>query len=259
MAARAPHTEKTDEPSRPRGQGSGSSVREGEPAPELDLSDAASLDPRLLLHLQRTVGNQAVAQLVAQRQTARAANPEDDPKFQALTREVRGKQARLSAHPSGRKPASGAQAAALAPADDREAQAKTAQSGKMAAAPAGTFDKAAFIAAVDQAVAAQAPKTLDDADKFASSGKADQIKGAVQGHVSEGKKATAGPVTEATKAAPDLSVAKDKPVTPLSPDQPPGTPVGPNPSQAVPEEPRPRRPTSRPGPGRSTTRWPRRT
>jgi hypothetical protein len=219
------------ESSRPKIEG-GPPVRRDDSAAASDISDATALDVHTLLHLQRTLGNRAVAQLVAQR---RAESPTADPKFQALTRDVRGKQRLLHAPQTGRAAAGGAQAAAHAPPDDKEAQAKTAQSGKMAAARPGTFDKAAFVAAVEQAIAAQAPKTLDDADKFASSGKPGQIKGAVQGHVAEGKKATAGPVTDATKAAPDLSVAKDKPVTPLSPDRPPGTPGGPNPSQAVPD------------------------
>jgi hypothetical protein len=235
MATRAPHTEKkTEDPSRARDQANGSQRREGEPAPDLALGQSGALDPRLLLHLQRTVGNQAVAQLVAQRQTR--AGPTADPKFQALTRDVRGKQRLLTAHPPGRARASDAQGAAHAPPDDKEAQAKTAQAGKMAAARPGEFDKAAFIAAVNQAIAAEAPKTLDDADKFAGSGKADQIKGQVQGHVSEGKKASAGQIESTTRAAPDTSVAVDKKVTPLSPDQPPGTPPGPNPSQATPDK-----------------------
>lgn len=225
--------EKADDPSRVGGRANGAPQREGEAAPDLALGEPGALDARLLLHLQRTVGNQAVANLVAQR---RVASPEADPKFQALTKDIRGKQARLSAHPSGHRPAAAAQEAAHAPPDDREAQAKTAQSGKMAAARPGDFDKAAFIAAVEQAIAAQAPKTLDDADRFASSDKPAQIKGAVTGQVSEGKKATTGPVADATKAAPDLSVAKEKPVTPLSPDQPPGTPATPDPSRAVPDK-----------------------
>lgn len=225
--------DKTGESPRAQDRTNGPQRREGEPAPDLALGASGALDPRLLLRLQRTAGNQAVAQLVAQRQVR--AGPDADPKFQALARDVRGKQRLLTAHAPGRVKASDAQGAAHAPSDDREAQAKTAQAGKMAAAKPGEFDKAAFIAAVNQAIAAQAPKTLDDADQFASSGKADQIKGKVQGQVSEGKKASAGQIESTTKAAPDTSVAVDKQVTPLSPDRPPGTPPGPNPSQAVPD------------------------
>ncbi|TMC01870.1 MAG: hypothetical protein E6J41_31760 [Chloroflexi bacterium] len=57
---------------------------------------------------------------------------------------------------TGRAAAGGAQAAAHAPPDDTEAQARTAQSGKMTAARPGTFDKAAFVAAVEQAITAEA-------------------------------------------------------------------------------------------------------
>jgi hypothetical protein len=45
-----------------------------------------------------------------------------------------------------------AQDAAVAPPDDKDAQAKTAQVDKMAAARSAGFDKAAFIAAVNQAI-----------------------------------------------------------------------------------------------------------
>jgi hypothetical protein len=233
MPAVERRSEKTEDPARAKGQASGAQQRGGEAAPELALEEPGALDARMLLHLQRTVGNQAVAQLVAQRQAR--AGPAADPKFQALTRDVKGKQHLLGAHRPGRATAADAQGAAHAPPDDKEAQAKTAQAGKMAAAKPGDFDKAAFIGAVNAAIAAQAPKTLDDADKFAGSGKADQIKGQVQGHVTEGKKASAGQIDSTTRATPDTSVAVEKKVTPLDPDRPPGTPAAPNPSQAVPD------------------------
>jgi hypothetical protein len=225
--------DKTADPKRPARQSAAQPRHESAPAAVLEAADAAPVDVQALLHLQRTLGNRAVAQLVAQRQV-RAA-PEADPKFRELTAEVGQKQRALYAPRGGPAAAQDAQDAAVAPPDDREAQGKTAQAGKMAASPVGTFDKAAFIAAVDQAIAAQAPKTLDDADQFATSGKAAQIKGAVQGHVTEGKRATAGPITDATRAAPDLSAARDRPVTPLSPDRPPPVPGAPDPSKAVPD------------------------
>jgi hypothetical protein len=231
----------------PKGEAAATRRGDGGLGAAVDVSQAELFDVRTLLHLQRTLGNQAVAELLArQRPTPvvqrRAESPAADPKFRALTRDVRGKQWLLGAHPPGRSKAADAQAAAQAPPDDREAQAKIAQSGKMAAARPGTFDKAAFVAAVEQAIAAQAPKTLDDADRFASSGKPAQIKGAVQGHVAAGKQATTGAIESTTKAVPDLSVAREKPVTPLSPDRPPGTRCR--------TGRRPRRPTSRPARGR---------
>ncbi|MFI7296518.1 hypothetical protein [Streptomyces sp. NPDC050121] len=104
----------------------------------------------------------------------------------------------------------------------------------MNAAKPGVFDKAAFIAAVNQAIAAQAPKNLDEADHFSKSGKAEAVKGRVSGQVSQGKAASAKEIDSTTKAGPDLSKAKDKPVTPLTPDAPPPVPGAPNPAGAVP-------------------------
>ncbi|MEU8541343.1 hypothetical protein AB0C52_15360 [Streptomyces sp. NPDC048717] len=104
----------------------------------------------------------------------------------------------------------------------------------MNAAKPGEFDKAAFIAAVDKAIEAQAPKNLDEADKFADSGKADKVKGEVDGKVSDGENASAKDIDTATKAAPDTSAAKDKPVTPMTPDHPPGNPGAPSAADAIP-------------------------
>ncbi|MBK8461069.1 MAG: hypothetical protein IPL43_13595 [Micropruina sp.] len=94
----------------------------------------------------------------------------------------------------------------------------------MAAAPAGTFDKAAFIAAVNAAIAKQTPKNLDDADKFAQSGKSDSIAAEVKGKVSAGKDASSKPMEQASEKPPDTAAAKEKPVTPLPGPPPAGAP-----------------------------------
>jgi hypothetical protein len=214
--------------------------------------------------LQASAGNRAVAGLLAKRRPPQAkpvpkpvqrlaqppaqapapatapaegarSGPESDPKFAALTGDVRGKQKLLSAHPPPAGEAAAGQAASLPPQDDRLAQGKAANAEKMNAAPAGSFDKAGFIAAVNAAIAQQAPKNLDEADRFADSGKANGIKAQVTGKVQAGKDQSAGPIETATKAPPDTSAAKDKPVTPLVADKPPATPGAPNPANAVPD------------------------
>ncbi len=106
----------------------------------------------------------------------------------------------------------------------------------MNAAKPGEFDKAAFIKAVNDAIAKQAPKNLEEADKFGDSGKADAVKGEVSGKVDGGKKASAGQIESTTKAPPDTGAAKVKPVTPLKPDQPPGKPGTPDPAKAIPDK-----------------------
>ncbi|MGW2103714.1 phage tail protein [Streptomyces olivaceoviridis] len=148
--------------------------------------------------------------------------------------EVAAKKQKVAHHQPAVSESKSAQDAAVAPADDKEAQGKVANAEKMNAARPGEFDKAAFIKAVNEAIAAQAPKNLDEADKFASSGKAEQVKGAVDGKVIDGKKASAHDIDTATKAAPDTSKAKDKQVTPMRPDQPPANPGAPNAADAAP-------------------------
>ncbi|WP_139307356.1 phage tail protein [Micromonospora pattaloongensis] len=162
--------------------------------------------------------------------------PHADPKFAALTADVRGKQKLLAAHPPAKAEAAKAQGAAKPPQDDKEAQGKAANAEKMNAAKPGEFDKAAFVRAVNEAIAAQAPKNLDEADKFGDSGKADAVKGQVQGQVTDGKKASANAIETTTKAPPDTSKAVDKPVTPLVADKPPATPGTPDPAKAVPDK-----------------------
>src|SRR5215207_2940405 len=162
--------------------------------------------------------------------------PSADPKFTALKRDVKSKRQTLGKHPPPKAEASAAQGAAKPPQDDKEAQGKAANAEKMNAAKPGEFNKGAFIAAVNAAIAKQAPKNLDEADKFGGSGKADAVKGEVSGKVGDGKKASAGQIESTTKAPPDVGAAKEKPVTPLKPDQPPAKPSAPDPNLAVPDK-----------------------
>jgi hypothetical protein len=233
---------------------------------------APRMSARTAVMLQRQAGNRATARLLAQRQktapptsgnpgaapvghSATASpvtaegnglavqrlvtgrgGPGQDPKFAALKRDVKSKQQTLSKHPPAQAEAKAAQGAAKPPQDDKEAQGKAANAEKMNAAKPGDFDKAAFIKAVNDAIAKQAPKNLDEADKFGDSGKAAAVKGEVQGKVGAGKEASAKAIETTTKAPPDTSAAKDKPVTPLRPDQPPPKPGTPDPNQAVPDK-----------------------
>ena len=200
--------------------------------------------PPALLRLQASAGNAAVTGLVAlQRQGCAApavapagVTPASDPKFQSLRKDVGGQAKAAKAHPPAGAEVKKAQDASVAPADDKEAQAKAAQADKMAAAKPAGFDKAAFIAAVNAAVAKQAPQNLDDADKFATSGKADQIKTEVMGKVTSGKDASAKDVTDRTKEAPDTSRAVEKPVKPLPETPPPPALAAPDPRKATPDK-----------------------
>ncbi|MCQ8834434.1 hypothetical protein NQU54_36615 [Streptomyces samsunensis] len=162
--------------------------------------------------------------------------PSQAPGFRKVQSDVAAKKRKLAQHNPAAAESRSAQDAAVAPPDDKEAQGKAANAEKMNAAKPGEFDKAGFIAAVNEAIAAQAPKNLDEADKFADSGKADKIKGEVDGKVTDGKNASSKDIETTTKAAPDTSQAKEKEVTPMKPDQPPANPGAPNAADATPQQ-----------------------
>ncbi|MEE1768406.1 hypothetical protein PUR34_09580, partial [Streptomyces sp. JV185] len=206
-------------------------------APERPPGDRPAPAPRNLQRLQRAAGNRAVSRLVAQRYTAPVKpSPAQAPGFRRVKADVAAKKVRLSHHAPAAIESKSAQDAAVAPPDDKEAQGKAANAEKMNAAKPGEFNKQAFIDAVNKAIDAQAPKNLDQADKFSKSGKADQIKGEVDGKVKDGKESSAKDIDTATKAPPDTSAAKDKPVTPMTPDQAPGNPGAPSAADAVPAQ-----------------------
>ncbi|WP_338137610.1 hypothetical protein [Streptomyces anulatus] len=178
-----------------------------------------------------------MSRLVAQRYTAPVKTPPaQSARFRSVKADVAGKKTRLAAHAPAAAESKASQDAAVAPPDDKEAQGKAANAEKMNAAEPGEFDKKAFIDAVNKAIDAQAPKNLDEADKFAKSGKADQVKAEVDGKVTDGRETSAKDIDTATKAPPDTAAAKDKDVTPLTPDAAPGNPGAPSAADAVPEK-----------------------
>jgi hypothetical protein len=176
------------------------------------------------------------------RAAAMPARPkaEHDPKFAVLKLDVHTKGRHVSAsHPPPKSEAGSAQGAAKPPADDKVAQGKVANAEKMNDAKPKTFDKTAFIKAVRQAIAAQAPKNLKEADQFADSDKPAQVKKDVQGQVDQGKQDSAQGIATTTAAPPDTSKAVTKQVVPMAPDRPPGAPATPDPANAVPNKLRP--------------------
>ncbi len=153
-----------------------------------------------------------------------AADPKSDPRFSAVAGAVKAAGKQLKAHPPASAEVGKAQAAAKAPPDDKAGQAKTAQVDAMAAAKPAGFDKAAFIAAVRKAIADAAPKNLDEADKFATSGKADGVKNQVMSQVTAGRDGSTKSVKDETGKTPDPGTGRDKPVTPLAPEPNPAVP-----------------------------------
>lgn len=107
-----------------------------------------------------------------------------------------------------------AQAAAKGPSNEKMAGGKAAQVGDMSKAKAGSFNEAAFIAAVEKAVAASAPKNLEQAEDFGDSGAA-KTKKKLQSRVDSDKKKAAGAVEKATEKPPNPARGKAKRVVPM--------------------------------------------
>ncbi|MEV8413604.1 hypothetical protein AB0P45_08315 [Streptomyces niveus] len=200
-------------------------------------SPSRRTDRRALQQLQGAAGNRAVSRLVAQRYTAPVKpSPAQAAGFRKVKADVAAKKTKIAVHPPAAGEAKASQDAAVAPPDDKEAQGKAANAEKMNEAKPGEFDKKAFVDAVNKAIDAQAPKNLDEADKFSKSGKADQVKAEVDGKVTDGKESSAKDIETATQAPPDTSAAKEKEVTPLTPDQAPANPGAPSAADAIPEK-----------------------
>jgi hypothetical protein len=207
---------------------------------------------RLLQRLQHGYGNGHVTQVLARlsepgtRSLLQRAceappapkpplEPQQDPRFNAVTGKIKQVSKKEKQHAPPKSKVAEAQAAAQPPANDVATQAEAAQVDKMAQQKPGEFNKAAFIAAVRQAIDAAAPKNLSEAADFKDSGKAGQIKGQVSGLVTRGKQDSEKAIKTTNQEPPDTSKAKPKPVTPL-----PGEPAGPAPgsvgaTQAIPE------------------------
>jgi hypothetical protein len=161
--------------------------------------------------------------------------PGADPKFQVLKKDVTTKKRAVgTSHPPASAEAGSAQAAAVPPKDDQEARGKVTHAGEMDAAQPKEFDREAFVKAVEEAIARKAPQNLEEADEFGDSGKAEEVKGEVQGKVGDGKDASAAEIKTTTAEAP--TPAPDaKTVVPMTADRPPGRPAGPNPDLAAPD------------------------
>ena len=145
-------------------------------------------------------------------------DPEQDPRFQAMQGRAKGAATQEKQHAPPAAGAAAAQAAAVPPGNEVQSQAAAAQVDEMGEQKPGTFDRKAFIDAVKKAIAAAAPKNLEEADEFADSGKAAEVKDAVHGEVKGGKEGAEKDIKTATKKAPDASKGKPKHVTPMPPE-----------------------------------------
>ena len=164
-----------------------------------------------------------------------AGTPEEDPSFQAMAGKTKSVSAQQQAHPPAEVASSAAQSAAIAPPTEVASKAQANQVGEMEQQPAGTFDKAAFKAALMQKIADMAPKNLEEADEFKGSGKLASVKSDLTTKVDQGKEQSQGPLGEKAEEAPDTGAIEPKPVTPLQPQEPGAAPPEGGAAQAMPK------------------------
>jgi hypothetical protein len=147
------------------------------------------------------------------------ASPEEDPAFQRVLARGRAVAQQQAHNNTAKRKAAEAQAAALGPPNEVAAMAGGNQVGKMAAQEPAPFDKEGFKAALVEKINQIAPGTIDEADKFKSSGAAGQLKTSVVGQVEAGKEGAQGPVKQTAEEAPDTASVEPKPVVPQPPTE----------------------------------------
>ncbi len=146
------------------------------------------------------------------------ATPEADPAFQAVIKQSQQQADQQSSHQSPKSAAKEAQTAA----EDPDQQMREAQATKMDdlnAKKPKPFDRKVFEDSLLEKLNLVKPKNADQADNFASSGKTDDIKNALNTEVKGAKKESGGGLPEESKAPPEPDAEQPKKVDELKPTQ----------------------------------------
>ncbi len=151
--------------------------------------------------------------------------PEADPRFVKVINDLKGKAAKVKAHPAPAKKAAEAQAAAKGPANEKQAGAKEKQTDKIQEAKTKKPEANSFLALLRAEIEKAMPKTLADTENFMKGGDASAMKGSLKGNVSQQKQEATGDTATKTKQTPDEGGVAAKQVTPI-----PGEPAPPAPN-----------------------------
>jgi hypothetical protein len=145
--------------------------------------------------------------------------PARDAGLKAVTQRVTQVASAQKSHGSAVAKAGEAHVAAASPQAEREGHAAGSKVDTMGRQQPKPFSKEAFKAALLAKIEQLQPRTLDDADKFKKSGKAQQVKSDLAGTVAEGKKESGSDISSAT-AAPVAGAEPPRPGSPLPPAEP---------------------------------------
>lgn len=163
------------------------------------------------------------------------ACPEEDPAFQSVVNQVKGVAKQEKQHDSAQAESKEAQDAAQPPGNEVESKAQDRQVGEMNQQQPGTFNAAAFKAALMQKIAAVIPNNEQDAKKFKQSNQLDWVKQDMSSEVSQEQEQAAGPIEEKAKEAPNTSGIEPKPVSPLQSPETGAAPTNIGAQQATPK------------------------
>ncbi|WP_028310504.1 phage tail protein [Derxia gummosa] len=155
----------------------------------------------------------------------RVAKPKSDPRFIAMTDQVKAGAAKLKKHAPPAQKAREASKSAKAPPNERAAGAKAKVVDEVKEAPTPRPQPQSFKALLRAEIDKAMPKTLGDTEKFMNGGAADGMKGALDHNVDAQKETAAGPVETAARKPPNEGAIPAQP------------------SAALPAEPRPAAPT----------------
>ena len=147
-------------------------------------------------------------------------SPEEDPNFQAIVARTDSTVADQQQHDAPAAAAGAAQAAAVSPANERGSMAEAGQVNEMEQQEPGVFDAASFKAMLMDAIKKILPENNDEADKFAESGKVDQVKDQATSKVKSEKESAAGNIEQKTQETPDPGSVPERKVKPLVPQNP---------------------------------------
>ncbi len=161
-------------------------------------------------------------------------SPEEDPAFQATVARKDKTVEEQQAHQEPTVAAGAAQASSVSPSNERESLAEAGQVNEMEQEEPGVFDAASFKAMLMEAIKAILPKNNDEADKFADSGKVDEVKNKATSQVESQKENAAGSIEQKTQEAPDISSIPVRKVQPLTPQDPGPAPADIEASKAMP-------------------------
>lgn len=141
----------------------------------------------------------------------RIAKPKADPRYLAVTTEVKASAARLKKHAPPAQKAREASKSARAPANEQLATAKARSVDEVKAAPTPRPQAQSFKAQLRAEIDKAMPKTLGDTEKFMDGGAAGTMKNALEGGVDKQTGDASGPLDAATKKPPNSGAVAAQP------------------------------------------------